>query len=131
MSHPLLDVRNLQVQFKTGDRIVNAIKGISLQVYKGQTLGIVGESGSGKSVTSLAAMGLIPSPPVGSHHGATVFMEESEGGGAFDVFLALGGGLGRREIRCYLSQLVNVLQKICFSLEPLSSQSNFMELSMQ
>jgi peptide/nickel transport system ATP-binding protein len=84
MSHPLLDVRNLQVQFKTGDRIVNAIKGISLQVYKGQTLGIVGESGSGKSVTSLAAMGLIPSPP-GRITGGEIWFQETEDSPHFDL----------------------------------------------
>ncbi|OUC15997.1 MAG: ABC transporter ATP-binding protein [Alkalinema sp. CACIAM 70d] len=71
MTQPILDVRNLQVQFTTeakagkGNRpsVINAVDGISFQVWPGQTLGIVGESGSGKSVTSLAVMGLVPSPP--------------------------------------------------------------------
>jgi oligopeptide transport system ATP-binding protein len=60
---PLLDVRNLQVQFKTQDGIINAVNNVSFSVNRGETLGIVGESGSGKSVTSLAVMRLIPSPP--------------------------------------------------------------------
>lgn len=63
MTEPLLDVRNLRVQFQTGDRVMEAVKDISFQVRPGQTLGIVGESGSGKSVSSLAVMGLIPDPP--------------------------------------------------------------------
>ncbi|MBD3880280.1 ABC transporter ATP-binding protein [Phormidium tenue FACHB-886] len=63
MTDPILDVRNLQVQFQTDDRIIKAVDGVSFQVERGQTLGIVGESGSGKSVTSLAVMGLIPNPP--------------------------------------------------------------------
>ncbi|MBE9031522.1 ABC transporter ATP-binding protein [filamentous cyanobacterium LEGE 11480] len=63
MTEPMLDVRNLRVQFKTGDRVTEAVRDISFQVRPGQTLGIVGESGSGKSVTSLAVMGLIPNPP--------------------------------------------------------------------
>ncbi|NJN57107.1 MAG: ABC transporter ATP-binding protein [Leptolyngbyaceae cyanobacterium SL_5_9] len=63
MSDTILDVRNLQVQFRAEDRLVRAVDGISFTVQRGQTLGIVGESGSGKSVTSLAVMGLIPCPP--------------------------------------------------------------------
>jgi peptide/nickel transport system ATP-binding protein len=67
MTEPILDVRNLRVRFRSGDNQrspgTDAVKGISFQVRPGQTLGIVGESGSGKSVTSLAVMGLIPSPP--------------------------------------------------------------------
>ncbi|MDT9177812.1 MAG: ABC transporter ATP-binding protein [Limnospira sp. PMC 1291.21] len=55
----VLDVKNLQVQFKSDQRITRAVDQISFQVKPGQTLGIVGESGSGKSVTSLAIMGLL------------------------------------------------------------------------
>ncbi|OKH29220.1 ABC transporter ATP-binding protein [Chroogloeocystis siderophila] len=64
MSHDVLDVRNLHIEFLGDDKQVKAVDGISFQVQRGQTLGIVGESGSGKSVTSLAVMGLIPSPGV-------------------------------------------------------------------
>ncbi|MBE9041181.1 ABC transporter ATP-binding protein [Oscillatoriales cyanobacterium LEGE 11467] len=63
MSDTVLDVRNLQVQFQTNDNIVRAVDGIDFKVTRGQTLGIVGESGSGKSVTSLAIMNLVPTPP--------------------------------------------------------------------
>src|SRR5436853_782201 len=60
---PLLEVRNLETQFKTQDGIVKAVNNVSFHVDRGETLGIVGESGSGKSVTSLSVMRLIPSPP--------------------------------------------------------------------
>ncbi|MFD7644349.1 ABC transporter ATP-binding protein [Kitasatospora sp. NPDC059795] len=62
--HPLLEVRDLAVEFPTAEGTVRAVKGIDFTVERGRTLGIVGESGSGKSVTSLAVMGL--------HRGATV-----------------------------------------------------------
>jgi peptide/nickel transport system ATP-binding protein len=62
MTDPVVDVRNLQVQFVSEDRRNIAVDGISFQLQPGQKLGIVGESGSGKSVTSLALMGLVPNP---------------------------------------------------------------------
>ena len=58
----VLKVEDLKVEFKTEDSIVNAVKNISFEIRKGETVGIVGESGSGKSVTSLSVMGLIPKP---------------------------------------------------------------------
>ncbi len=59
---PLLEVTDLSVTFpQRGGPDVNAVRGISYRVHKGEFLGIVGESGSGKSVSSLALMGLLPS----------------------------------------------------------------------
>jgi peptide/nickel transport system ATP-binding protein len=113
MSHPILDVRNLQVQFKTGNRTVNAIKGISLQVYKGQTLGIVGESGSGKSVTSLAAMGLIPSPP-GRITGGEIWFQETEESLRFDL-----ASLSRKDLRQFRGgKIAMIFQEPMTSLNP-------------
>lgn len=62
MSEPVLDVRHLQVQFITQTKPVVAVEELNFQLKKGEKLGIVGESGSGKSVTSLAIMGLVPTP---------------------------------------------------------------------
>jgi len=60
---PLLSVKNLEVEFSTERGIIRAIDNVSFDVMPGETLGLVGESGCGKSVTSLAVLGLIPSPP--------------------------------------------------------------------
>ncbi len=62
MTDTVLDVRHLQVEFQTEEKPVIAVNGTNFTLKKGEKLGIVGESGSGKSVTSLAIMGLIPTP---------------------------------------------------------------------
>jgi peptide/nickel transport system ATP-binding protein len=56
----VLEVEDLTVSFETDDGPVDAVRGLSYQVRRGEALGIVGESGSGKSVSSLAVMGLLP-----------------------------------------------------------------------
>ena len=57
---PLLEIRNLQVEFSTSRGALAALEGIDMSVDAGEILGVVGESGSGKSVTMLAVMGLLP-----------------------------------------------------------------------
>jgi ABC-type dipeptide/oligopeptide/nickel transport system ATPase component len=60
---PLLEIKNLAIHFATEGGNVEAVKGISFKLEKGETLAVVGESGSGKSVTGLALTRLLPEPP--------------------------------------------------------------------
>lgn len=62
MSESLLNIEDLHVSFPEMSRTVQAVRGCSLSIDKGEVVGLVGESGSGKSITSLACLGLVPSP---------------------------------------------------------------------
>ncbi|MNZ35418.1 Oligopeptide transport ATP-binding protein OppD [compost metagenome] len=61
MSETVLSIRNLSISFKTSSGMVNAIRGVDLDLHKGETVAIVGESGSGKSVTVKAIMRILSS----------------------------------------------------------------------
>ena len=60
---PLLDIKDLCVEFDAGDTPVRAVDGVSLSVNAGETVCLVGESGSGKTVTALSIARLLPCPP--------------------------------------------------------------------
>ena len=67
----LLRVEDLSVTFKSGDRLVEAVRHISFKLNAGETLALVGESGSGKSVTALSIMQLLPYP-MASHPSGSI-----------------------------------------------------------
>ena len=62
-SNKVLDIRNLQVSFRSIASTTRAVNGVSLDVRSGEIVGLVGESGCGKSVTIRSIVGLVPSPP--------------------------------------------------------------------
>jgi oligopeptide/dipeptide ABC transporter ATP-binding protein len=77
MSKTLLEVSNLQTQFKLEKTIIRAVSGVSFSIDEGEVLGIVGESGCGKSVTALSIMRLIELPGEITN-GKVIFRDENE-----------------------------------------------------
>lgn len=69
----VLEVKDLHVSFTTYGGEVKAVRGVSFDLHKGETLAIVGESGCGKSVTSQSIMRLIPQPPGRITQGSVLF----------------------------------------------------------
>jgi peptide/nickel transport system ATP-binding protein len=63
MDQPILEIKNLTINFDTEAGVVKAVDGVSFALDQGETLGLVGESGCGKSVTALSILKLIPAPP--------------------------------------------------------------------
>jgi peptide/nickel transport system ATP-binding protein len=79
---PVLQVRDLQVGFGTRRGHAPVVVGLDLEVWSGETVAVVGESGSGKSVSMLALMGLLPSPPAVVEGSVRLAGEEVLGAGA-------------------------------------------------
>ena len=74
----VLEIRDLSISFQTSAGEVNAIRGVKLDLYKGETLAIVGESGSGKSVTVKAIMGILSGN--GKVNSGTIYYTSQNGG---------------------------------------------------
>ncbi len=78
MPDKILQVKNLHVDFKTPSGDFHAVKGMSFDILKGETMSLVGESGSGKSVTALSAMKLLPYPVASHRSGSSIIFEGEE-----------------------------------------------------
>jgi len=76
MSYPLLQIKDLSIDFVTESATTSAVKNISFEINCGETVAIVGESGSGKTVTSLSILKLLPSPAAKYKCGEILFSED-------------------------------------------------------
>ncbi|HEX6271485.1 MAG TPA: ABC transporter ATP-binding protein [Polyangiaceae bacterium] len=76
-SAPLLRIDDLRVRFRTAGGSVEAVNGVGYDVFSGETLAVVGESGSGKSVTAMAILGLLKTPPASVDTGRVLFRGEN------------------------------------------------------
>lgn len=63
VSQKLLSIKDLSVEYRTQDGVVHAVENLTLDLAKGETLGLVGETGAGKTTTALSVMRLVPNPP--------------------------------------------------------------------
>ena len=111
MVAPILSLRNINVNFATLDGMVEAVKGVSLDVSAGETVAIVGESGSGKSQLMMGTMGLLAS------------------NGAIDVIADYRGtnlvGLPKSELNAIRGRKITMIfQEPMTSLDPLYTIGN-------
>src|ERR1035437_7626914 len=87
MSEPFLRISNLYASFSTSSGLFAAVRGVSFDVARGQTVALVGESGSGKSVTALSVMQLLPYPLARHSEGSSILFDGKELVGAPDSFM--------------------------------------------
>ena len=76
MREKSLTIRDLTISFRTGAGAVRAVRGVDLDLYRGETLAIVGESGSGKSVFTKSFLGMLDAN--GSITGGTIMYEGTD-----------------------------------------------------
>ena len=76
MSENFLTIRDLVVEYSSGGEIVQAVNGVSLEVGKGQTLGLVGETGAGKTTIAKAILRILPTPPAKIKQGEIILGQE-------------------------------------------------------
>ena len=115
---PLLEVKNLTVEFKVDHQAIKVLHDISFNLNKNETLGIVGESGSGKSVTSLSIMGLIPTPPGIISNGEILF--QSRNGEIIDLLK-----LSNKKLQNYRGkEIAMIFQEPMTSLNPVYTCGN-------
>ncbi len=116
MSDTILDVQGLTIEFaiaeEQGGGSLRAVDDVSFQLERSQTIGIVGESGSGKSVTALAIMGLVPSPPGKVTSGRVIFQPD-------DRPIVDLQQIPKRQLRRYRGgQIAMIFQEPMSSLNP-------------
>jgi peptide/nickel transport system ATP-binding protein len=112
---PLLDIKDLEVRFRTEEGEVTPVRGVTLSVNLGETVALVGESGSGKSVTSLAAMGLLPRPAGRVSQGQILFRRRT--GETLDLVTLPSSEM--RKLRG--SEIAMIFQEPMTSLNPVLS----------
>ncbi|HEX2845308.1 MAG TPA: ABC transporter ATP-binding protein [Chitinophagaceae bacterium] len=110
--HPLLRIQDLSIDFISSAGNTRALKSISFTVQKGEIVALVGESGSGKSVTSLAVLQLLPSPPA-VYAGGSIFFSED---GAEPVNMLKAGRQALQDIRG--NKIAMIFQEPMTSLNP-------------
>jgi microcin C transport system ATP-binding protein len=87
----LLEVKDLSVTFGAGDKAVRAVRGVSFDIKRGETVALVGESGSGKSVTALSVLQLLPYPAASHPTGSIRFQGQELVGASTRELLAVRG----------------------------------------
>lgn len=110
--HPLLRIQDLSIDFISSAGNTRALKSISFTVQKGEIVALVGESGSGKSVTSLAILQLLPSPPAVYAGGSILFSED----GGEPVNMLKAGRQALQDIRG--NKIAMIFQEPMTSLNP-------------
>ncbi len=111
---PLLQIKDFSVDFVTDSGTTSAVKNISFEINRGETVAIVGESGSGKTVTSLSILKLLPSPQARYTSGQILF---SQDGNETDIVKLDAKGI--QKIRG--NQISMVFQEPMTSLNPVKT----------
>ncbi len=114
----VLEVEELYTKFTTDEGVVHAVNGISYSIREGEIVGIVGESGSGKSVSNLALLGLLATPPAKIYAKKLEFLGES--------LLTKEGFLDQKKLRKLRGNKISMIFQ-----DPMTSLNPFLSIRTQ
>lgn len=123
-TQPLLEIKDLQIEFHLDEGIGRAVNGVSFDIHRGQTTAVIGESGCGKSVTAHSILRIVPHPPAKTVAGEIIYHRSDANGSAEPINLLKYDPKGQAIRRIRGNEIAMIFQEPMTSFGPLHTIGN-------